>query len=123
MSVAVCDDVAAGKPGEEPLAAAGVRPRIVDETDPKALGLDDATRRQDRLNLRVVDIPVHGFEPAVRLELDEGRERREVARVQHEVGPREHVEAGVREAPRPAREMRVSEERDQKAPSRNAPSR
>jgi hypothetical protein len=43
--------------------------------------------------------------------------------VEHEVCPPEAIDAPVREPPRPARQVGVSEDRDQTTPGRKRPSR
>jgi hypothetical protein len=99
------------------------RARVVDEPDPKALGLDDLLGRQDAAERRVVHVPVDGLDGAELAQIFEHGGGREVADVEDEIGGLEEAEALVGKPPRAARQVGVADERDQRRSSRNRPSR
>ena len=62
----------------------------------------------------LVHVAVHGLEPPVAAQLLERVNRDEVARMQHQVRPPEPTHACFGEAPRPARQVRVRDDRDER---------
>ena len=123
MAVAVRDDVAAGKEIQQTLMSADSRAAVVDEPDPKSLEVGRLSHRKDRAELAVVHVPLYGDHRAETLQVDENRARREIARVDDGVRGFEDPEAVRRERTRAAREVRVSQKRDQNRSGRNSPFR
>ena len=90
--------VAARKAPEEPPLAAGGRPRDVHQSDPRAAGLDDELRRQERLERGLVGVAanrVHGRPERAQIG-EEGR-RGEIAGVDDQVGGDKALDAGLGE--------------------------
>jgi hypothetical protein len=123
VAVPVGDDVAAGEELEQTLASADRRAAVVDEPDPKPLELDYRSHRKGRAELTVVHVPLHSDHRAQALQVGEDRGRREIPGVDDGVRGFEDPEAVRRERTRAAREMRVSQERDQNRSGRNSPFR
>jgi hypothetical protein len=85
----------------------------VGHPDPSPLHLDDRLHREERLQRRLVRVPDDGrHRRPERPELLEERDRREVARVQDEVGRTQSLDARVRQPPLAARKVRVGDDRD-----------
>lgn len=108
----VHDDVAPLEPRDEPLCPPGSSAGVVDDADPRARGLDNPRLGKQRSQRGVVDVAVHGLHRRERPQLLEHAQRHEVARVDDQIGRLELAQARVREPPRPARQMRVGENRD-----------
>lgn len=124
MCVPVGNDVTAWKPRSEPLVASARRPCVVDEPEQSSLELDHEPLRQFGSEGGLVDVSPDGpYGRPERLELGESGTGRQVACVKHEVGSSNELDAGSRQAPRPPRQVRVAEERDQGRPGRKRPSR
>ena len=123
MAVSVGDDVAAGEELAQALVPPVRRASIVNEADADAFELDGRPDGQRPAKLAVVHVPLYGDHRAETLQVDENRARREIARVDDGVRGFEDPEAGRRERTRAAREMRVSQKRDQKRSGRNSPFR
>ena len=113
MRVPVDDGVAAREQRREPRLPPHRRPRRVGHPDPDALEFDDALRREQRLQRRLVGVAGHRRERRPeRPQLLEEPERGEVARMQHEVGRTQPLHARRREHAPPAGQVRVRDDRD-----------
>ena len=123
MAVSVGNDVAAGEELAQALVPADSRAAVVDEPDPKPLELGRRSHRKGRAKLGVVHVSVYRDYRAEALQVGEHGGRREVARVDDGVRGLEEPEAVRRKRTRAAREMRVSQKRDQKRSGRNSPLR
>ena len=123
MAVAVDDHVAAGEELPQALSPAVRRPTVVDEPDPNALELGAGTHGQEPPQLPVVHVALHRRHRREALEIGEHGGRGEVTRVHDRVGCLEDPQALDRKRARAAREVRVSEQRDQKRSGRNSPFR
>jgi hypothetical protein len=123
VAVAVRDDVAAGKEIQQTLMSADSRAAVVDEPDPKSLEVGRLSHRKDRAELAVVHVPLHGDHRAEELQVGEDRGRREIAGVDDGIRGFEDPQAVRRERTRAAREVRVSQKRDQNRSGRNSPFR
>jgi hypothetical protein len=99
------------------------RPGVMDEPDSHPRSLDDLPFLQLRLEDGLVHVSVHGLDGGVAPQLLEHRGGREVADVQDELRPLQEPHAFFGEPPPPPRQVRISEENDQGAPSRKRPSR
>ena len=123
MGVAVGDDVAAGEKLAQALVPADSRAAVVHEPDPKPFDLGRRSHRKGSAELAVVHVPLDGYHRAQALQVGEDRGRREVAGVNDSVRGFEDPQAVRRQRARAAREMRVSQKRDQNRLGRNAPFR
>ena len=123
MAVPVGDHVAIRKPGAESRVTVRTLAGVVDEPGAHPLGLDDEARGQLRPQGRLVDVAVDSVHRSERTQLGEDGRGDEVADVQDEIRLRKQADGGRREPARPARKVRVSDERDQETPSRKRPSR
>jgi hypothetical protein len=123
MAVSIGDDIAAGEELAQALVPADSRAAVVDQPDPKPFELGRRSHRKSRAELAVVHVPLYGDHRAETLQVDENRARREIARVDDCVRGFEDPEAVRRERTRSAREMRVSQKRDQNRSGRNSPFR
>jgi len=99
------------------------RPGVMDEPDSHPGSLDDPPFRQLRLEDGLIHISVHSLDRGVAPQLLEHRGGREVPDVQDQLRPLQEPHAFVGQPPRPPRQVRISEENDQDAPSRKRPSR
>jgi hypothetical protein len=81
----------------------------VHHPDPEALCLDDEPFGQRRLQLGLVDVPVHRAKRCQRAQLVECSGAREVACVQNEIGSRDQFEAFRREPASATRQVRVGD--------------
>jgi hypothetical protein len=123
VAVAVGDDITAGEELAHALVATDSRSAVVDEPDPKPLELGRRSHRKGRAKPGVVHVSVYRDYRAEALQVGEHGGRREVARVDDGVRGLEEPEAVRRKRTRAAREMRVSQKRDQKRSGRNSPLR
>ena len=123
MRVAVGDEVAARKPGPEPFVPPRPRPRVVDEPDSEALGVDDEAIGELLAERAFVHVPVHRLDVREGPKLGEDRRGGEVAHMEDELRPLEHADARCGKPADAVAKVRVADERDQKAPSRKRPSR
>ena len=123
MAVSVGDDVAPGEPAAQPLVPPEPRAAVVHEPDAETFRLDDEALRKLTAELVLVHVPVHGVDRRERTQLGEDRGCREVADVQDPIRRREKPDARLGKAAASARKVRIAEERDQKRPSTNCPSR
>ena len=123
MAVAVGDDVAAGEEPSQALVPADSRAAVVNEPDPEALELGRRSHRKGSPEVAVVHVSLHGEHRTEELEVSQDGGRREVAGVNGGVRGFEDPEAVRRKRARAAREMRVSQKRDQNRLGRNAPFR
>jgi hypothetical protein len=112
MRMAEDDPVAPGEARDQPGFPPGSRPRIVHDAEPGLPQLDHRLRRKERPQFRLVDVPVHGVDRRELAQLIEHAQRDEVAGVDDQVGRRELAQAGIRQPPRAARQVRVGEDRD-----------
>jgi hypothetical protein len=119
----VGDDVAAGEELAQALVPAHSRAAVVDEPDPKPIELGRRSHRKGGAEVSVVHVPLDGDHRAEALEVGEDRGRREIAGVDDGVRGFEDPKAVRRERTRAAREMRVSQKRDQNRSGRNSPFR
>jgi hypothetical protein len=81
----------------------------VHHPDPEGPCLDDEPFGQRRLQLGLVDVPVHRAKRRQGAQLVERSDAREVACVQNEVGTRDQFEAFRREPASATRQVRVGE--------------
>jgi hypothetical protein len=95
----------------------------VHEPDPHRLDLDDAALGERGPQCRLVHVPVDGLDRRDRRELPQHRGGGDVARVEDQVGAPEFSEARLRQAPRPARQVRVGDDGDACQTARKRPSR
>jgi hypothetical protein len=123
VAMAIGDDITAGEELAQALVATDGRPAVVDEPDPKPLELGRRPQRKGRAKPGVVHVSVYGDHRGQALQVGEHRGRREVAGVDDGVRGLENPEAVRRKRTRAAREMRVSQKRDQNRLGRNAPFR
>lgn len=97
---------------------------VVHEAEAASPLLDNESLGKLRLQRGLVDVPVHGRKRREGAEVGEHRPRDEVARMQDQLGPPEKAEARLGQTARPARQVRVADERDQEgALSTKRPSR
>jgi hypothetical protein len=123
VAVAVRHDIAAGEKLSEALVPPESGAAVMDEADPQSLELGRRSHGKGPAELAVVHVPLHGDHRSKALQLGEHGSRREIARVNDGVRGFEDPEALRRERTRAAREMRVSQERDQNRSGRNSPFR
>ena len=96
------------------LEAAAARTGVVDHRDPGSLGLDHPLLGQQPAQLRAVHVAVHAHQRRPdRLELAQDLEGREVACVKQQIGPRDPLDARLRQPPRAPRQVRVGYHGDQ----------
>jgi hypothetical protein len=95
----------------------------VNKADTQALRLGRRANGQRRAQGPIVHVPLDSGDGAVDTQILEHRGRREVARMEDRVGLGEQADAFARERARAARQMRVSEQRDQNRSGRKAPFR
>lgn len=118
------DDVAVREPSEQPLVPAVGSARVVDHPDPKPAPLEREPLGQLGPERRLVDVAAdrpHGRPE--RSKKSQRLARHDVPCVQHELCAPQNLDARIREPPRAARHMRVTDERDQENPGRKRPSR
>ena len=108
----VDDRRASWKRCDEPRLPPRARPAVVDDPDPETADVDDVPARKKPPQLRVVHVPVHPLDGAELPQLVEEGARGEVAAVDDQVRRLQPSEALVRKAPRPARKVRVGDDRD-----------
>lgn len=114
VRVAVDDGVAALEPAGQPPDAPTRFAGVVRDPDPRFPHLDHTAPWEEQLQLVVVHVPVDGLERAERTELDENTGLHEVARVENQVRALEIGKALRRDPTRPARQMRVRDDRDER---------
>jgi hypothetical protein len=95
----------------------------VDEPDPKSFELRRRSDWKRRAELAVIHVPLHGDYRTEALQVRKDRGRREIAGVNDGVRGFEDPQAINRERTRAAREVRVSQERDQNRSGRKSPFR
>jgi hypothetical protein len=99
----------------------------VDEPDPRLRRVDLEPLGEQRSERRLVDVAANGVQGRPeRAQVLEGRQARDVACVQDQVGRAQQLDAALREPPRPARQVRVRDDRDERQvqmPFRKRPSR
>jgi len=123
VAVAVGDDIAAGEEFSQALVPTDNGAAVVNEPDSKPFELGRRSHGKRRAEPVVIHVSMHGDHRAEALQIGEDRGRREVAGVDDDVRGFEDPQAVRRERPRAAREMRVSQKRDQKRSGRNSPFR
>jgi hypothetical protein len=84
----------------------------VHHADSRAAGLDHELTWERLAQRRLVHVPVDGPDRPEPSELLEHGGRDDVAGVQDQIGGLETAQALVRDAPRPARQMRIRDNRD-----------
>jgi hypothetical protein len=114
VRVAVDDRVAVRESAAESLLAPDKRTSVVHEADPDALDLDDPSRGQRRLKRDVVHVPRDRIDRRECGQIVEHARCDQVATVQHVVGRLERFEAGSRELSRPARQVRIGDDGDER---------
>src|SRR3954447_3168858 len=113
MRVPVGDRVAPREARDEPRLPPRARSTVVRHADPDRPDLDDALRREQCAERRLVGIPVHRVHRRPeRAQLVEERDARKVARVQDYVGAAQLLHARLGEPPGSPRKMRVGDDRD-----------
>lgn len=123
MGVPVGDEVAVGEGSPQSFVTPARRARVVDQPDTELVRIDDTAPWKSCLERRLVHVPVHGRHRSDLLELVEERRGGHVPNVQDELRALEEPQTALRKPASAAREVRVSDERDQRNSGRNAPSR
>ena len=129
VRVPVDNRVAAREPRDEPFFPPRTRARDVDEPDQDIIDLDHSALGKCGLQRGFVHVAVHGLDGRERRQILEHACADEVPRVQDQVGFGQSRQALVRGPPRPARQVRVRDDRDERqrtgsgAPSRKRPAR
>lgn len=95
----------------------------MDQPDSHPGSLDDTPFRELCLEERLIHVSVNSLDRCVAPKLLEHRSGREVADMQNDLCPLQEPHAFAGQLPRPARQVRISEENDQGASSRKRPSR
>jgi hypothetical protein len=113
VTVAVGDEIACGEKLAQPFVPPDGRTPVVDEADPKPFELGRRPHGKGGAELAVVHVPLNGGHRSQALEVGEHRSGREVAGVDDRIRSLENPEAVRGKRARAAREMRVSQERDQ----------
>lgn len=114
VRVAVDDGVAVLEPASQPLGTPLGLTRLVRHPDPCLPHLHYTTAREELLQLVVVHVPADGFERPERAELGENSGLHEVASVQDHLRALEIGKALRRESARPARKVRIRDDRDER---------
>jgi hypothetical protein len=96
---------------------------VVHEPDPEAAGLDHEASWQCVAQRGLVHVPVHRGDRSELLKLLEDRGPSHVSGVEDELGPLEQAQAPLRKAAGAARQVCITDERDQKSSGRNSPFR
>jgi len=113
VRVPVDDGLTTLEPRGEPFLAPDAWAGVVNHADPEPAHLDDLLLRQGRLQCGLVHVPAHALHRRTeRAQFVEERGRHEVPGVQDEIGATQELEAGGRQRPRSAREMRVGDDGD-----------
>jgi hypothetical protein len=112
VRVSVHDGVTPWKPRRQPFLPSRARPRDVHEPDPRPANLDHAPLGQRFRERRLVHVPVDALDRGKCFKLTQHRERDHVAGVQDPVRPLQLPQALAGQAPRPARQVRVRDDRD-----------
>jgi hypothetical protein len=113
--VPVDDGVAAGETSSEALLAPGRPSGNVHHPDARPGRLDDALARKQLSQRRLVHVSGHRLHGrAEPLQLLEEGERGQVAAVQDQIGRAELLDAGSREAPIPARQVRIGDDGEER---------
>lgn len=123
VRMSVGDRVAVGKGFDETRVPPGGTAGVVQEPDPQALGFDHEPSGQRLTQRGLVHVAVHRSDRSELLELLENRPGRHVSGMEDELGPLEQAHAFLRKPAGAARQMRVSDERDQKRSGKNSPFR
>ena len=98
----------------QPLEAPPARPRVVDQGDASAAGLDDPLAREHAPQLGGIHVAVNPRDGGPdRLELAQHRKGHEVAGVQEQIGGGDPLDAGIGEPPRAAWEVSVGDDGDE----------
>ena len=119
----VGDRVAPREGGGETRMPPGGGACVVHEPDPQALNFDHEASWQCFTQRVLVHVAVHGGDRSELLELLKHRRRRHVSGVEDELGPLEQAQALLWKAASAARQVRITDERDQKSSGRNSPFR
>ena len=112
VRVPVHDGVATRKPRRQPLLPSRARPRDVHEPDPRPADLDHTPLRKRLRERGLVHVPVDRLDRGQRFQLTQNGKRDHVPRVQDPVRAPQLPQALVGQAPRPARQVRVRDDRD-----------
>lgn len=114
VRVAVDDGVAVLEPAGQPLCAPMRLAGVVRHPDARIPHLDDATAREELLQLVVVHVAVDGFERPERPQLGEDPRLNEVARVEDQVRTLKIGKALAGDRARSAWKVRVGDDRDER---------
>lgn len=123
MRVAVGDHVTARKCPQETRVPPGRGARVVYEADLQPFGLQDEPLGELGSQHGLVHVSLHGRHRSDQAQLFEHVRPGQVADVQDELGTIEQAQALLRQTARPPRQMRVTDERDQRKSAKKAPSR
>ena len=118
MRVAEDDRLSVGEARAHALLAPARGARVVDHRDPHALEVQLEARGQAPAQLGLVDVAVHRpHGHSERAQLLEGRDARDVAGVEDQVGPFEVLHAGRPQPARALRQVCVGDDRDDHDPT------